>query len=321
MNATATTSESQRQRALDQIRILDSLPEPVYQDLVQLAAAICDTSIALISLVDRDRQWFKARLGIDEQEMPRNIAVCDHAIRQPDEVFEVRDLASDPRFADFPYVQDGTARFYAGAPLLSEQGAPIGTVCVLARDPRTLDGQQKDALRSLSRVTAALIEAHRRKHVAEVTALLQPQPKVPPNTTSPTSPEQRPPQALTIAVIRIQRHAELVARLGERATEKMLQALDQVLDQGLRHELGDHIDRVTSTPEYVAILRGDEAGERLDGLRKALDRHRASTGAAWAMGVAQAREPAEPMPAVYLRADEDLSRQLDAESARVAAAA
>lgn len=313
MNVVVMKPEAERQRALDSTRILDSLPEPVYQDLVQLAAAICDTSIALISLVDRDRQWFKARLGIDEQEMPRSIAVCDHAIRQPDEVFEVRDLASDPRFADLPYVRDGTARFYAGAPLLTEQGAPIGTVCVLARDPRALDGQQKDALRSLSRVTAALIEAHRRKHVAEVTALLQPQAKE-------AGPE-RAPQAPTIAVIRIQRHAELVARLGERATEKMLQALDQVLDQGLRHELGDHIDRVTSTPEYVAILRGDEVDERLDGLRKALERHRASTGAAWAMGVAQAREPGEAMPAVYLRADEDLSRQLDAESARVDAAA
>lgn len=306
--------ETERQRALDQTRIVDSLPEPVYQDLVCLAAAICDTSIALISLVDRDRQWFKARLGIGEQEMPRSIAVCDHAIRKPDELFEVRDLASDPRFSDFPYVRDGSARFYAGVPLLTEQGAAIGTVCVLDQAPRTLDEQQRNALRSLSRVTSALIEAHRGKHVAEVKTLLQPQAKAP-------GPERAPQPPLTIAVIRIQRYAELVARLGERATEKLLQALDQVLDQPLRHDLGDHIDRITGTPEYVAILRGDEVGPRLDALRTALDRHESSTAVVWAMGVAHAREPGEPMPAVYLRADEELSRQLDHAAGRITAAA
>ncbi|ALN61240.1 GAF domain protein [Lysobacter antibioticus] len=313
MNVIAMKPETERQRALDQTRIVDSLPEPVYQDLVCLAAAICDTSIALISLVDRDRQWFKAKLGIDEREMPRSMAVCDHAIRKPAELFEVRDLASDPRFSEFPYVRDGRARFYAGVPLLTEQGAAIGTVCVLDQAPRTLDEQQRNALRSLSRVTSALIEAHRGKHVAEVKTLLQPQAKAP-------GPE-RAPQSLTIAVIRIQGYAELVARLGERATEKLLQALDQVLDQGLRHDLGDHIDRITGTPEYVAILRGDEVATRLNALRAALDRHQSSTSAAWAMGVAHAREPVEPMPAIYLRADEELSRQLDQAAGRMTAAA
>src|SRR5688500_20216132 len=119
-------SEPERQRALDIYRVVDTLPEAAYDDIVRLASLLCDAPIALVSLIDRDRQWLKARTGFDLSQTPRDIAFCDHAIRAPDSLFEVADATRDARFEHNPLVNQADAvRFYAGMPPATPNGAAI----------------------------------------------------------------------------------------------------------------------------------------------------------------------------------------------------
>ena len=139
--------EGRRQATLDAYRILDSPPETAYDDLVRIASAVCDTPMAVVSLVDRDRQWFKARVGVDAEETTRDESFCAHAILTPDVTTVVPDTLRDPRFHDHPLVTgDAGVRFYAGAPLRAADGAALGTVCVLDRRPRHLTAEMRAAL-------------------------------------------------------------------------------------------------------------------------------------------------------------------------------
>ena len=158
MMAEDPSREEARQHSLDAYEILDTLPEAAFDEIVELASEICGTPIALLSFVDRDRQWFKARKGLDIRETPRSIAFCAHAILQ-DEVFVVPDAAEDRRFADNPVVTgDPSVRFYAGAPLVSADGHKLGTLCVIDRVPRQLTPGQSRALATLSRQVRAQLE-------------------------------------------------------------------------------------------------------------------------------------------------------------------
>src|ERR1700760_4656332 len=115
-----STSETERQRELDSYRIVDSLPETAYDDIVRLASALCGTPMALVSLIDRDRQWFKSKIGFEPSETRRDEAFCNHAIRTPDRLMEVHDATTDARFANHPSVTGGAnIRFYAGMPLVT----------------------------------------------------------------------------------------------------------------------------------------------------------------------------------------------------------
>ena len=152
--------EEHRLRTLTRTEILDSLPEQAYDDLVALASQICDTPIALISLVDRDRQWFKAKSGLQTSETHRDLSFCAHAILAPDEVFSIHDAQRDPRFADNALVTGAPhIRFYAGAPIVTDDGEALGTVCVIDHRPRTLDAAQKRGLQVLARQASSLLRA------------------------------------------------------------------------------------------------------------------------------------------------------------------
>lgn len=154
--------ERARLRTLKLHRILDTGAEEALDALTALAAEICETPIALISLVDERRQWFKSRVGLEAQETPRDWAFCAHAI-QGSAVFTVRDAAEDPRFSANPLVVgDPRIRFYAGAPLEVENGDRLGTLCVIDRVPRELDERQVRALKTLRRAVVSQLELRRK---------------------------------------------------------------------------------------------------------------------------------------------------------------
>ena len=144
-------AEMDRLARLRELLVLDSEPEPVFDSLARLASELCGTPIGLLTLVDADRQWFKANVGLPEvSQTPREVAFCAHAI-EGEVVFEVRDAASDARFAGNPLVTGSPEiRFYAGAPLTLPGGARVGTLCVIDREPRQLDAAQTHMLRSLA---------------------------------------------------------------------------------------------------------------------------------------------------------------------------
>ncbi|RZI42720.1 EAL domain-containing protein [Herbaspirillum sp. HC18] len=155
------STEGLRLETLDRFRIMDTAPERQFDDIVALAAAICDTPMAIVSLVDERRQWFKSRLGLDRSETPRDIAFCRYTIDQGD-LFVVQDASADARFTDNPLVTGPPfIRFYAGAPLLTRDGYALGSLAVLDRKPRTLTSLQMTALRTLSREVVAQIELRR----------------------------------------------------------------------------------------------------------------------------------------------------------------
>ena len=167
-------SEAERLGLLRMYCILDTAAERAFDDLTKLAATVCGTPIALISLVDDRRQWFKSKVGLDAEETPRDVAFCAHAIERKDELFEVENAALDPRFADNPLVTgDPKIRFYAGAPLVVESGAALGTLCVIDRRPRSLTPDQRSALETIRSAVVSLLELRRiRSDIERLSGLL-----------------------------------------------------------------------------------------------------------------------------------------------------
>jgi GAF domain-containing protein len=162
MSAPIPKNEQKRLKVLWQYELLDTVPEEVFDDLTELAARICEAPIALISLVDESRQWFKSKVGITVSESSRDISFCAYAITQSD-LFIVPDATKDGRFADNPFVvSEPRIRFYAGAPLITPDGYALGTLCVIDKVPRELRPDQQQALRILARHVVSQLELRRR---------------------------------------------------------------------------------------------------------------------------------------------------------------
>lgn len=165
-----STPENERERlaALKDLNVLDSPPEPEFDELVEIASHILDMPITLISLVDEDRQWFKAKKGLEVDQTSREVSFCGHAILEPDEILEVNDALKDERFKDNPLVSEQPlVRFYAGAPLVNEQGHALGTLCVIDQKPRKLNKSEKKVLVMLANQAVKLIQLRSRNNKYE----------------------------------------------------------------------------------------------------------------------------------------------------------
>jgi GAF domain-containing protein len=166
MKAPLPKNEAKRLKVLWQYDVLDTVPEEVFDDLTDLAAHICEAPIALISLVDENRQWFKSRVGLTTKETSRDVSFCAHAILQSG-LFLIPDATKDPRFRDNPIVTGPPRiRFYAGVPLKSPDGFALGTLCVLDKQPKRLRAEQKRALLILARHVETQLEL--RRHAKEL---------------------------------------------------------------------------------------------------------------------------------------------------------
>ncbi len=163
-------TEAARLATLQSYGVLDTAPEADFDDIAQLASTLLNAPIALVSLVDSQRQWFKARIGIDAPETPRDGSFCDHALHDPTRVTVVADARQDARFAQHALVTgpDGIC-FYAGAPLLSPEGHALGTLCVLDRQPREVSPAQAQALAVLSRQVMTQLELRRQRRALQET--------------------------------------------------------------------------------------------------------------------------------------------------------
>ena len=166
-------NERSRQTALDQLRILDTPPEERFDRLTRMAARLLDAPIALISLIDRDRQWFKSCVGLGIGEAPRSISFCGHAIFDRQQLV-IEDALKDERFCDNPLVTgDPNIRFYVGTPLHSADGHALGTLCVIDRKPRTLSEEDRQCLRDLAdcaeeQISARELAIHYREQELEL---------------------------------------------------------------------------------------------------------------------------------------------------------
>ncbi|WP_094555512.1 GAF domain-containing protein [Synechococcus sp. 1G10] len=161
MKAPRSEREEERLEALRDYRILDTPPERAYDDLTALAAYVCDVPIALISLVDSDRQWFKSKFGLEATGTSRDVSFCAHAILE-DKILVVEDTHLDSRFAANPLVtSEPNIRFYAGVPLLSPEALPLGTLCVIDHEPRELSAAQIKALEGIARQVVSQLELRR----------------------------------------------------------------------------------------------------------------------------------------------------------------
>ncbi|WP_109301114.1 ATP-binding protein [Aquimarina sp. AU474] len=151
-------NEYQRQKAVEKYGLLDTLPEESFDNITRLISYICDTPIALITLLDKDRNFLKSHLGIPFNESPREISFCGHAINSDDDIMIVEDSRKDERFHDNPLVSEYGAIFYAGVPLVNNDGYKLGTLCVYDHKPRKLDSKQINAMLDLSKQVMNLYE-------------------------------------------------------------------------------------------------------------------------------------------------------------------
>ena len=242
MTAVVADDESRRLTLLHETQVLDTPPEPDFDDLATLAAEVCRMPIGLVSLIDADRQWTKARVGWELIQTSRAASFCTHTV-QTRQLLEVEDATGDPRFADSPLVRDEGVRFYAGAPLLVDRQA-VGTVCVMDRRPRQLTGTQRRILRALARHAGVELDLRRyARQVGDLTERLRDLDRLKENFIANVSHELRTP----LASIRGYLEVLLDGDVDPDAARRFLTVMQRNADRLLH--LVDDLLLVTRLPE------------------------------------------------------------------------
>ncbi|RMH93384.1 sensor domain-containing diguanylate cyclase [Lysobacter pythonis] len=259
--------ECQRQAALDRYDVVDTPPEQSFDDLVTLAQMVIGASSSMVSLIDGDRQWFKARRGCESCETPRTIAFCDHAIRRPGTLMEVPDTLADPRFAQNPLVIGETGfRFYAGMPILSADGYPLGTICVFDTKPRQLDDAGRQVLMVLARQVQQLLELRRHLKVQQVQLEWQERDQAKLQRQHEALQQQSRRDALTgllnrAALGELMAQPQAINRFSQSGYSLMLIDIDHFkrINDSRGHLEGDHVLRVVAKVVRRNIRQGDVA--------------------------------------------------------------
>jgi diguanylate cyclase (GGDEF)-like protein len=248
-------NETQRLRAVQSYEILDTLPEMDFDALTRVAAHAFNAPAAVIGLMDADRLWFKSQLGLGVQQLERQIAFCAHAIMQPNELFVVEDLRKDSRFQGNPLVTEAPyLRFYAGAPLIDQQGYALGTIAIVDTIPRSISEDQRSLLRDLSTLVISAIENRHRaillSHLAMTDHLtgLANRAQFERTLNSEMAHSRRTGEAFTVLYMDLDNFKEINDTLGHAAG-------DEVLCESARR-MADQV----RTEDLLARIGGDEFG-------------------------------------------------------------
>jgi signal transduction histidine kinase len=245
MRAPLPVDEAARLAALFDTQVLDTPPEEDFDDIAQLASEICGTPMGLVSLVDQDRQWFKAKVGLEIAETSRDLSFCAYAINGHD-LLEVPDASRDVRFADNPVVksEDLGIRFYAGAPVVLDGTHSVGTVCVVDHVPRELTGEQRRSLRSLARHAAVQLELRRyARHAGEIADRLRQLDRMKDSFLANVSHELRTPLATIRGYLEILLESDFDGETSrrflsvmERNSDRLLRLIEELLQVARQNE-------------------------------------------------------------------------------------
>lgn len=310
----AERREAQRLQALHQYNILDTPAEDFFDDIVLLAALTCRTPIALITLVDSTRQWFKAKIGIQAIETAREISVCQYALAHPDNVLVISDVTQDARFIDNPLVH-GTPymRFYAGAPLVTADRQVLGTLCVIDSSARTLSRTNQETLKILARRVVAALDT--RSEVASLQILsttdaltgLHNRRAFNAIFTTEFLNAKRAGEPLSLILCDIDHFKRFNDTLGHPAGDRLLQSISSVLSRCARGT--DDVARLGGD-EFAIILPNttcDVAKQLANRLRQAiLAQFEGEPGATISVGVADIQPDMENETTLFSEADRAL---------------
>ncbi|MGX6604518.1 GAF domain-containing sensor histidine kinase [Micromonosporaceae bacterium Da 78-11] len=250
MRAPLPADEPARLAALHDAQVLDTAPEEDFDHIALLAAEICGTPMGLVSMIDSDRQWFKATAGVDLQETHRDLSFCAYTINGP-ELLEVQDATVDPRFSDNPFVRaEGGIRFYAGAPVVLDGTYAVGAVCVVDHVPRELTASQKLALRSLARYAAVQLELRRyARHAGEIADRLRQLDRMKDSFLASVSHELRTPLSSIRGYLEMLLEGEFDAETShrflqvmQRNSDRLLRLIDELLTVARLNEDGAQLD-------------------------------------------------------------------------------